>query len=76
MAVGDLYCFTPGGRLPFQPGPVIAYVCGPVPVVRLPGHLKDIGPAIEHGEKVITAVGVRQTQHIRLLAHVEEAGGV
>ncbi|HET6420736.1 MAG TPA: hypothetical protein VFG19_11300, partial [Geobacteraceae bacterium] len=42
MAVGDLYSFTPAGSVPFQPGPVIAYVCGPVPVVRLPGTWKTV----------------------------------
>src|SRR5262249_61128992 len=37
MPVGDLYWVTPLGRSPDHPGPVIAYFCGPVPVVRLPG---------------------------------------
>ena len=37
MPVGDLYSVTPSGSVPFQPGPVIAYFCAFVPVVRLPG---------------------------------------
>ena len=37
MPVGDLYSVTPAGSVPDQPGPVIAYFCAPVPVVRLPG---------------------------------------
>src|SRR5262245_49434736 len=40
IPVGDLYSLTPDGSVPLQPGPVIAYVCGPVPVVRLPGTWK------------------------------------
>ena len=37
MPVGDLYSVTPAGSVPVQPGPVIAYFCALVPVVRLPG---------------------------------------
>ncbi len=37
MPVGDLYSVTPAGSVPDQPGPVIAYFCALVPVVRLPG---------------------------------------
>ena len=37
MPVGDLYSVTPAGSFPLQPGPVIAYFCAFVPVVRLPG---------------------------------------
>ena len=37
IPVGDLYSVTPAGSVPVQPGPVIAYFCAPVPVVRLPG---------------------------------------
>src|SRR5215475_11763749 len=37
MPVGDLYSVTPAGNVPDHPGPVIAYFCALVPVVRLPG---------------------------------------
>ena len=38
MLVGDLYSVTPAGqRARTSPGPVIAYFCAFVPVVRLPG---------------------------------------
>ena len=37
MLVGALYSVTPAGSVPDQPGPVMAYVCAFVPVVRLPG---------------------------------------
>src|SRR5512139_2998555 len=49
MAVGDLYSVTPAGSVPVQPGPVIAYFCALVPVVRWPGswntlvHMSSIG---------------------------------
>ncbi len=49
MPVGDLYSVTPAGSVPVQPGPVIAYFCAFVPVVRLPGswntvvHMSSIG---------------------------------
>ncbi len=37
MSVGALYSVMPAGSVPDQPGPVIAYFCALVPVVRLPG---------------------------------------
>src|SRR5215468_7769641 len=37
MPVGALYSVTPAGSVPVHPGPVIAYFCALVPVVRLPG---------------------------------------
>ncbi len=42
MPVADLYSVTPAGRVPVQPGPVIANFCAPVPVVRLPGSAKTV----------------------------------
>ncbi len=42
MEVADLYSVTPAGRVPVQPGPVIANFCAAVPVVRLPGSAKTV----------------------------------
>jgi hypothetical protein len=42
MPVGALYSVTPAGSVPDQPGPVIAYFCALVPVVRLPGSWKTL----------------------------------
>jgi len=36
MPVGDWTSFKPGGSVPDQPGPVMAYACALPPVVRDP----------------------------------------
>ena len=76
MSVGDLYSVTPAGSVPFQPGPVIAYFCALVPVVRLPGHLEHVGPAVEHREQEVAALHVGKAEIQGSLRDVEPGGGV
>lgn len=75
MLVGDLYSVTPSGSAPVQPGPVIAYVCAPGPVVLFPGT-SDVGPTIEHREKRITIAKIWKAQDIGFLGDIKESIGV
>src|SRR3954466_1859787 len=76
MFVGDFSCLTPDGSVPVQPGPVIAYVCAPVPVVRVPGTAKTVVHPSSRGNKKYRPCmsGMLKTQGS--LSTLEEAGTV
>src|SRR3954463_3552558 len=77
MFVGDFSCLTPDGSVPVQPGPVIAYVCAPVPVVRVPGTAKTVVHPSSRGNKKYRPCmsGMLKTQG-SLTASFADEGGV
>ena len=76
MLVGDLYSLTPAGSVPFQPGPGDRIGLRAGAGGALARHLEHRGPAVQHREQGVAALHVGDAEHPRLLADVEERGGV
>ena len=75
MLVGDLYSLTPSGSVPFQPGPVMAYVWAGAGGA-LARDLEHVGPAVQHRHQVVAVLHVRQAEHPGLLGDVQPGQGV
>ena len=76
--MGSATCIrlTPAGSVPFQPGPVMAYVLRAGAGGALAGHLEHVGPAVEHREEVIAALRSGRLRTQGSFEHVEPRDGV